>query len=688
MRCRLLLSLFSLFLLSSALLAQKKELKVKYGKISEAEMAMKSYADDPAAPAVVLFDKGNITNHFNPASNFVLEFERHLRMKIFRKEASSLADIPIFYYKWQKVINLQASSYNLENGKLVETELGKENVFDEELTRTRLVKKVTIPAVREGSIIELRYTIVDDRAIGLFNWIFQRVDVPTLWSEYEASVPTFIQYGKMAQGEVPFSLAEESERDETTSFNLVDRDQGMTNTQRTTNVQVFYTTKRMHFIQENVPSLKPEPFIGSPNDYLSQLNFDVQAVYDTKVVPEGSGYKLINGGFRERNASWEKLGEEMLEDVYRKVLKSSKYTEDAAAACTIGKSTDAEKVAAVYAFVGTNYQRIDMDYIWKTQTLEQLTQNRKGSPTDLNLLLINMLRHTGIKAYPVLFSTRSNGRVLPYRVSTDGMNRVIAAVELEPGNPTLVDLAGWPNPLGLLPEEDLNEKGLVLKSEDDISWIPLQNKVQVRKAVLAELSIKPDGGLSGPVSFSENGYGAVEGRLQIREKDVPHFLQQHFKNLLADGSATDYKVEQAENWQEPGLKGSFNFATASNAVASGDKIYLNPTLGFGPRESPFKNPERKFDVDFGTPRSENYSFTFSIPAGYRVEELPKSLKLSFGENALTFDYLCEASAGQLKINLRHAVKKPYIPVDQYDGLRQFFSTLVAKLNEQVVLTKG
>ena len=93
--------IFTLNLVS--LHAQIKEPKIKYGKVSDEEMAMTSYPADPAAPAVILFDKGVVTHRYNESQGFLLEFEKHKRIKILKKEGYDMADLLIYYYKGQKI---------------------------------------------------------------------------------------------------------------------------------------------------------------------------------------------------------------------------------------------------------------------------------------------------------------------------------------------------------------------------------------------------------------------------------------------------------------------------------------------------------------------------------------------------------------------------------------------------------
>jgi|GEM_PF-841686 len=669
------------------LFSQEKELKTKFGKISDEELAMKSCKFDAAAPAVVLFDKGTVTHNY-VGQGFILESGRHTRIKIFNKAAYDLANVGFFYYSSQKITDLKAVCYNMENGKLVETELEKANIFDEKITRSRMFRKFSIPAVREGSIIEYKYKIVSENGIGLPDeWTFQRANVPTLWSEFEASVPTFIEFGKVSQGWVPFSLAEETTGQDQFTLMINNRSGDKVISSSVSSEKIEYDVKKMHFIQQEVPALKAEPYVGSLNDYISQIFFDIKAVYSTNLVPSGDRWRINNGMFKEYNNTWVNLGKEMLDDVYKDPIKSSKYTEDLLKECIAQKVTATDKTAGIYEYIGKNYGVRDLDLVWMTQSMEKLTKERKGTPTELNILLINLLRQANIIAWPVMISTRSHGHIHPVRISPDAFDRVIVAVDLGEKSPVLIDVTAFPNPIGLLDAEDLNQKGLALKSEEAVEWIPIQNNISSRSAVMGTFEIKPEGGLSGKVNYAESGYGTVSIRKKIKEKDVQHALGTQFEAWAADGKYSELKVQNADNWQDPTLKMDFNVESSGFLTASGNKFYLNPTLGLGIQTNPFKNPERKFNIDFGVLHDETYIFDFKIPAGYKVEETPKSTKVVFGENSLIFEYRIENTPEQVKITIKNKVKSTYIGADQYQDLRSFYSSVLAKMEEQVILTK-
>ncbi|MBI1227211.1 MAG: DUF3857 domain-containing protein [Bacteroidetes bacterium] len=667
---------------------QKKELKTKFGKLSDQEIAMKSYAKDPAAPAVVLFDKGNLSHRYDDNNGFSMVFERHARIKVFSKEALSEGDIFVFHPKSQKLGDLKATTYNLENGKMVETKLDKDNVFDENITKNFTLTKFTIPAVKEGSIIEFSYRLVEQGGIWMpSNWTFQKEHIPTIWSEFEASIPEFIEFKKMAQGWVPFSLTEEGPSEEKLSITLKDRGDGRVATTSYTNVNLNYTVNKMHFIQEDIPALKPERYVNSSRDYLSMINFDVRTIYSTDIVPNGASYRVINTTPKNYNLTWRNLGKELLEDVYEDEIKTSKNTSDIVKTITAGKATADEKMAAIYEYIGVNYQLKEYPFIWVSTSQDKLVKDRKGSATDLNLLYINMLSKAGLKAYPVLISTTSNGTVIPFRVSPREFDRVIAAVEQEDGGLVLVDVSAYSNPIGLLCAEDINGEGLLLKAKDDIQWIPLVNKVSVKTALIATMELNADGGVKGNVVLYENGYEAVSNRIKIREKDEESMLKEKYVAWATDGGFSEIKTENARDWNTPGTKIEFKMITNAFANVSGDKIYVSPLIGIGEHENPFKNPDRKFNIDLGSPNEQNYNLTFKIPQGYKVEETPKSVKMAFGDNDLTFDYVIDMKDDIVKLVVKKRQKKSSIESAIYPELQQFFSTMVSKMEEQIVLTK-
>ncbi|MEZ5006065.1 MAG: DUF3857 domain-containing protein [Bacteroides graminisolvens] len=90
------------------------------------------------------------------------------KTKILKSDGTSYANVTIPYYDSNKntmkelVIDGDAFSYNLENGKEVKTKMKKEYIFKERVSDKYMQVKFSIPNVKIGSVIEYKYKVLSD----------------------------------------------------------------------------------------------------------------------------------------------------------------------------------------------------------------------------------------------------------------------------------------------------------------------------------------------------------------------------------------------------------------------------------------------------------------------------------------------------------------------------------------------
>lgn len=672
--------LFSI-LLTTQSLAQKAP-KIKYGKVSPEELSMTTHPLDPQADAVILYDKGEVTFKYQDKIGWVKYYNRHTRIKIFKKEAYDLANVQFLHYQSDKVQDFDGVAHNLEDGKVVSTKLNKENIFTEKITKNLLEYKAVLPGVREGTVLEYRYELVDETNAHLRDWQFQHNHYPTVWSEFEAEVPAFIQFNKLSTGWIPYDISKAEKEDKSIMLNWTERSDGRVSQSTSHTVKVEYDAVKMHFAQKDVPALKAEAFVAAPSDYLSQISFNISAIYQTDIQSFGTTYRLANTFARPILSTWENLGKDMLEDVYEKHMNATKATEEASQSATAGKTLPSDKVAALYEYVGKNYQEQGgYSRVFPRQSIEKTVKAQNGTPVEVNLVLINMLKKAGIEAWPVLISTRKFGKILSFKVSLDAFNYMLVAVMLD-DKIVLLDAASWPNPVGLLDGNLLNGLGLSLRNPEQVEWIELKNTVTNRTAVLGTFQLAADGRISGKVTVSETGFPAM---INLRRADnAEESIRRGFNTWTSDGEISGLTRDASGS----SLKHEFSVDMAGQATASGNKIYLNPLLGLGETENPFNNPDRKFGVDFDALSEVTYNFSIQLPAGYTVEDAPKPAKLLMGDKLLVYEYILDNTTPDvLKVVLKFRLKQLFLGSEEYTNLRQFYTLMTEKNAEQVVLVK-
>lgn len=685
-----------LFLASISRAQSKEELKVKFGKISEQEIAMTAYDKDPDAPAVILFDKGSLDFDFDHKKFFTGNYYRHTRIKIFKKEAYDLSNIQILYtamgYGSQRISDIKASCYNLENGKLVETKLADENIFDEKLTKRTNVKKVSIPGVREGSIIEIRYKIATD-GIDIPEWQFQD-EIPVMWSEYEAEIPEFFDFLPITQGATPYLVDEKKENLKSKNLTMTVREQGSYNRTFNGSARVNWKATYFRWIQKDIPALKTEKFMTSAKDYLTKVNFQLKGYYLTtltRIIKVGGGSDeatLTSSDYQSVSNNWAKLAEELMEeDGFGNVLDKKSVTKDEVAKVIQGMNSPKEKLNAIYNYIGKNFETTERKSIIMTQSLSDLLKNHKGSATDLNLLFVNMLRVAGLDASPVLISTRKNGRINRYYPFIDRLNRVLVQVQLGEKDSLVVDAAGYPQPLGLLPFVDLNGEGYLIKDKKISNWIPIKNSLANKKFNAANYVLNTEGVLSGDINFTFTGYAAAENRLAIKEGGEEKHINSLVKEFLEDGKMASYKFENTEMQSDVALKGTVKLTTSACVTKADGKIYISPLVCMSDKDNPFKAEDRKYDVDFGEPRDEFFQVNITLPDGYKIEEMPKPARIQLPESAVKFEYLISVKENILSINTKMNIKRTIFMPEEYKDLKQLYAQILAKIGEQIVLIK-
>lgn len=80
--------------------------------------------------------------------------------------------------------------------------------------------------------------------------------------------------------------------------------------------------------------------------------------------------------------------------------------------------------------------------------------------------------------------------------------------------------------------------------------------------------------------------------------------------------------------------------------------------------------------------------TYKIPAGYKVDAMPKSLNMAMPDNSIVFRRIAAEEDGVIAIRyLLHFNKSQFFKED-YPEFHEFFKKMNEMLNEQVVLKKS
>ena len=132
-----------------------------------------------------------------------LNTERHIAIQFFDNTEFDLAtfETPLYHNtrNKEKLEGVKGYTYNLIDGKFDRVKFSKKDIIKEEIHDNLDVKKITMPNVKKGSIIELKYNVASDYYSSMNPWYFQK-SVPTRYSEYNIEIPEFFTFNKSMVG--------------------------------------------------------------------------------------------------------------------------------------------------------------------------------------------------------------------------------------------------------------------------------------------------------------------------------------------------------------------------------------------------------------------------------------------------------------------------------------------------------
>lgn len=655
-----------LFLFNTAL-SQPKD----WDEVSREELEMKVYLADSSAAAVVLFDKADVS--FNNNLEYVME--RHIRIKIFSEEGYKWATTQITYNEEldQDISKIRGHTFTLnEKGKAKKHKLDKNSIFKEEVAGNFKRIKFTLPGLEPGAVIEYRYRMHIGSPHLLPDWEFQK-SIPVAWSEYNVKIPDWFFYNKMLVGSNQLHISESEPFHERLVFTLKERSGFYQLKTSYHNLSLEVDGFNNRWVMKDLPAVKKLPYMTSVDDYKSKLWMQL-----TEIRIPGQVQKHFL-------KSWNDVAEELRRfDSFGGQLRSRSEYQSVIKKLTVGLSDPAEKMQAVYQYVVESMVWDGTYTIFARKDIDDVFKAKKGTGSELNLLLVQLLREAGLEANPVLLSTREHGKIVEYFAIANQFNHVIACVQIA-GETYLLDAVSDDSSVHILPLQDLNGNGLMVANEEE-SWVELRSRVPTKSKVIFNARITRAGDVNGDLFVSSWGYDASKDASELAGKGKEKFIDAVFNRHFKQGAIDSFEVK-SENMNKGELDYNLhlNKADLSESQQSGDRWYFNPMLFLREKENPFPQPERKIPVDFPHLFEKEYIANFVVPEGYSIEEIPGPKMISTPDGAAQLKRLTQVTQNRITILSKLSINKKTFQPEEYQALREFYSHAVNLHNEQIVL---
>ncbi|HVV56292.1 MAG TPA: DUF3857 domain-containing protein [Mucilaginibacter sp.] len=611
-----------------------------FGYIDTADLKLSSCEFEKDANAEVLFDRARV--YFSMDGTLTLE--RHRRVKIFNEKGKEYGNVRVEYdnmYGVDHILNVEAQTINLENGKIVITKIDPKQFYFEHTDKNKDALILSFPDVKPGSVVEYRYTLMRNMVSNFPAWYFQS-DIPTRYSEFDALFNERLRFKAFTWMNQPFS------RDTLTDGGHL-------------------------WVAENLPSLKEESYMRAAGDARQSVALLLTSVDD------------YNGKTIQLNDTWAKTGEILAnEKDYFKQLDQRLSGEDTLIRNALALQSQDEKINYIFNAVKSTIGWNGFQNWGSKDGIKNAWKKRTGNSAEVNAIVYHLLRRSGVKAYPMLVSTRENGLLRPNFVDIFQINDLVTYVPVDSTHYYVLDATDKYNTYNQIPFDFLNSYGLYLdKDNNKYEMVYIETRAPAKEVIIVNADINPDATMKGTADITSSQYNRTASVELYKTQSDDKFKQY----LAGDDNSikiSDLKLKNIGVDTLP-LEQKFDFTYELNN--SGNYIYFTPNIFTPLHNNPFLSEVRNSPIDFGYTDDHIIVGKYTIPSGYAIESLPKDANIVMADKSVRFRRLLEMQDRTISLHYEMDIKRSRFLKSEYPDLHAFFKKMYEMLNEQIVLKK-
>ncbi|MCK5126937.1 MAG: DUF3857 and transglutaminase domain-containing protein [candidate division Zixibacteria bacterium] len=639
MRRLYLLSFFSImcFLLLCSFQSASAQ---KFGKVQNSEWEIGAPVGFEEANAVILFDKATIK-----ISPDYIEIDYHRRIKVLNSAGvKDIGDISIEYDEdYEKLMGFKAHTI-LPGGK--KHKVKKDAIFEKKVDDF-VTKTFSFPQVVPGCIVEYKYSIKTKNFWYARPWYFQG-ELYTYKSTFSVELWPGFSYAPTYNA-VPFDKQEPTIKERS--------DPGITMGSR--------FIKCFTWKLEKLLPVTDEPYMSCINDYRASIRFQLISYTN----PYGTVHMYVK--------NWSDVGYDFAK-YFDDYCNQNKEVKKLAERLTAGITDEREKSIALYNYVRDKIKSADKLGRWFShKKMKKMFETGFDSPEAKNLLIAELHKAIGLKAWPVLIKTRKKGKFDASFASGQQFNTLVTFVQI--GNTwEFLNASNTFSPYGVLPPQCLTEGGLLIDGKNsELVRITIQPTGSYRTD-MTKMIVHADGNVTCTTKCEFGGYYASNYGKKYHEDSHSDFVEKYYKDRLEYtckfGKAT-CKLDESNHFVV-----NLNYTSSDMIKKLDENIQVTP-VKFAYTDNPFDNEKRFFPVDFTYPFTYHNQNEIFFEGSVTDYVLPESVTEQI--NGASFQRQCVKTDSSVIIISQLKIDTAEFPPYCYNNIRSMFDKYVRFNSEKV-----
>lgn len=598
------------------------------GSVSSQECTMRSYAPDPLASAVILWEQCEESVEQDILRGYLVYKTNVVRrLKIFKSSAFGYADLVMDLTDGQDLKNVTITTYNMNHGRIETTQIDKKSCIKEQIDADTQRYTYYAQKVKAGSVVELAYTLVSPMDYGPHEFDFQR-SVPVNVVSYSLKIPSWLKSRKVVRGS------------QNVEYKVYTASEHPFDTYRAT----------------DVPAFKEESMVYCPEQYISSVHYEFQTS-DAYSEYWSDVAKLLKNSpvmiqFHERTP-------------LRKAVREIALME----------MDDASKIAnilsLVYAKARWNGEIGVIPY-----DFDLIGNPVFGNSADINSLAGAAFVEAGYEVSPVFIRPRSAGILLRDCPSADAFSTYVLHIRRignDGGFDAILDASNPNLYLNVLPDEFLVDSGFEVNKDGSFNWLGLTKLTRNLSNWLALAQVNPDGTMN--VTAQLKNYNVSS--FTFKDKychSTDSVLVKQVMSLIDCDNVTNIGISSFGDFQ-PSSYLEVEYSKQCKIDSDGS-ITVNPIITSFPFGE-FRDEKRSLPLDFSYSETVDYKISIAFPeGGYEAVEVPQNV--TFAADGVPAAVILRSSVDEkadkpaVTVMLRFVNEAMTISPEQYPALREMF----------------
>lgn len=355
----------------------------------------------------------------------------------------------------------------------------------------------------------------------------------------------------------------------------------------------------------------------------------------------------------------------------------------------VDRNDTAKVVGAIYGFVVTNTRYVALEFGihgYKPYRVDRILARKFGDCKDKASLIYAMLKVAGVDARLVLLRMRNLGTLSPEVASLSAFNHAIAYV---PKLDLFLDGTAEFHGSRELPSADRVANVLIIEPDAPSRFLttPEAQPEENGTVLTMDVTLKPDGSAQAKGTMVATGQGAPELR---RTYETPATRQATFEQQWAQSfpgvQASQVTLSEPRALEQPVTLG-FTMTLPRYAEAGPGMLRWFP-FGSGRAFTQALAPlaERNFDAQFPGVWTSRLAFTYTLPAGWSVPDVPPEVveESPFG----TLRIAVKKDAGKLVVDGTLVMGRARVTAKEYPAFRAWLMQVDQQFGRKLVAQRG